>query len=225
MLDAVAHFSNPYISILTWMVAPAFLVFGLFLTLIGALRERRRAGRQCLPGFRRCKLIFPARATGASWSPLSSAACCSSCFRPWAATTPSISPNRSSSAARPATGHETRTDDPRPRAARPRGLRGLPRRARASTGSSVPNFPAPTSFIPSRSTSIRGPSPRPSRICVPPAKPANNVTGRKNSPAIWTAPSTIFRATPPTRRIPSGSPSRSAAPTPIAARSAAFTGT
>ena len=42
ILDAVAQFSNPYLSILTWMVAPAFLVSGLFLTLVGALRERRR---------------------------------------------------------------------------------------------------------------------------------------------------------------------------------------
>ena len=49
MLDAVAHFSNPYISILTWMVTPAFLDFGLFLTLIGVLRERhRRAGSASL---------------------------------------------------------------------------------------------------------------------------------------------------------------------------------
>ena len=37
-----AHFSNPYISILTWMVTPAFLVFGFILTVIGVLRERRR---------------------------------------------------------------------------------------------------------------------------------------------------------------------------------------
>ncbi len=42
MLDAVAHFSNPYISILTWMVVPAFLVFGFILTLIGMLRTRRK---------------------------------------------------------------------------------------------------------------------------------------------------------------------------------------
>ena len=42
ILDTVAHFSNPYISILTWMVVPAFLVFGLFLTVVGELRERRR---------------------------------------------------------------------------------------------------------------------------------------------------------------------------------------
>jgi len=45
MLDAVAHFSNPYISILTWMVTPAFLVFGFILTLIGMLRERRRRAK------------------------------------------------------------------------------------------------------------------------------------------------------------------------------------
>ena len=42
MLDAVAHFSNPYISILTWMVAPGFLISGMVLTLIGALRARHR---------------------------------------------------------------------------------------------------------------------------------------------------------------------------------------
>jgi len=42
MLDAVAHFSNPYISILTWMVTPAFLVFGFILTLIGVLRTRHK---------------------------------------------------------------------------------------------------------------------------------------------------------------------------------------
>ncbi len=42
MLDAVAHFSNPYISILTWMVTPGFLISGMVLTLIGVLRARHR---------------------------------------------------------------------------------------------------------------------------------------------------------------------------------------
>jgi hypothetical protein len=42
MLDAVAHFANPYISILTWMVTPGFLISGVVLTLIGALRARHR---------------------------------------------------------------------------------------------------------------------------------------------------------------------------------------
>src|ERR1017187_1157852 len=42
MLDAIAHFSNPYISILTWMVTPAFLVFGFILTVIGVLRTRHK---------------------------------------------------------------------------------------------------------------------------------------------------------------------------------------
>ena len=42
ILNAVAQFSNPYLSILTWMVAPAFLFAGLVLTLVGALRERLR---------------------------------------------------------------------------------------------------------------------------------------------------------------------------------------
>ncbi len=42
ILDTISHFSNPYISILTWMVVPAFLIFGLFLTVFGELRERRK---------------------------------------------------------------------------------------------------------------------------------------------------------------------------------------
>ena len=29
LLDALAHFSNPYVGILTYLVAPAFLVIGL----------------------------------------------------------------------------------------------------------------------------------------------------------------------------------------------------
>jgi len=44
MLDTLAHFSNPYVGILTYFVAPAFLFFGLFLTMIGAWRERKKLG-------------------------------------------------------------------------------------------------------------------------------------------------------------------------------------
>ena len=42
VLDTVANFANPYISILTWMVAPGFLILGLLLTVVGIFRERRR---------------------------------------------------------------------------------------------------------------------------------------------------------------------------------------
>jgi nitrate/TMAO reductase-like tetraheme cytochrome c subunit len=44
MLDAVAHFSNPYIGILTYIIAPGFLISGLLLTLVGVLRERHKRG-------------------------------------------------------------------------------------------------------------------------------------------------------------------------------------
>src|SRR5688572_7976843 len=44
LLDTLAHFSNPYIGILTYFVAPGFLFFGLFLAIIGALRERKKLG-------------------------------------------------------------------------------------------------------------------------------------------------------------------------------------
>jgi hypothetical protein len=46
LLDALAHFANPYIGILTYLVAPGFLVIGLFLTGLGILRWRRRIARK-----------------------------------------------------------------------------------------------------------------------------------------------------------------------------------
>ena len=42
LLDALAHFSNPYVGILTYLVAPAFLMMGLFLALLGAFLRRRQ---------------------------------------------------------------------------------------------------------------------------------------------------------------------------------------
>ncbi len=48
VLDLFAHFSNPYVSILKWMIAPGFLTFGLFLTALGIFHERRRRSRQAV---------------------------------------------------------------------------------------------------------------------------------------------------------------------------------
>jgi len=42
LLDAMAHFSNPYLGILTYMVVPFFLVTGIFLTAFGLLWDRWR---------------------------------------------------------------------------------------------------------------------------------------------------------------------------------------
>jgi len=42
LLDALAHFGNPYVGILTYLVAPAFLVIGLILALLGAFLRHRR---------------------------------------------------------------------------------------------------------------------------------------------------------------------------------------
>ncbi|MCX6904110.1 MAG: NapC/NirT family cytochrome c [Verrucomicrobia bacterium] len=42
LLDALAHSSNPYVGVLTFLVAPTFLVFGLILTIIGLLLRRRK---------------------------------------------------------------------------------------------------------------------------------------------------------------------------------------
>lgn len=44
VLDAVSHSANPYLGILTYVVAPAFLIFGLLLGLVGVLRERHKRG-------------------------------------------------------------------------------------------------------------------------------------------------------------------------------------
>ena len=42
LLDALAHFSNPYVGILTYLVAPAFLVMGLMLAFLGAFLRHRQ---------------------------------------------------------------------------------------------------------------------------------------------------------------------------------------
>ncbi len=42
LLDALAHFANPYIGILTYLVAPGFLVIGLALAALGALLRHRQ---------------------------------------------------------------------------------------------------------------------------------------------------------------------------------------
>ncbi len=48
-IDYFRSFKNPYMGILTYLVAPAFLVAGLLLIAVGALRERRRR-RRMKPG-------------------------------------------------------------------------------------------------------------------------------------------------------------------------------
>src|SRR5260370_10750916 len=42
LLDAMAHFANPYVGILTYLVAPAFLVIGLVLAGLGAFLRHRQ---------------------------------------------------------------------------------------------------------------------------------------------------------------------------------------
>jgi nitrate/TMAO reductase-like tetraheme cytochrome c subunit len=49
LLDALAHFANPYVGILTYLVAPAFLVMGLLLALLGAFLRHRRILRTSGP--------------------------------------------------------------------------------------------------------------------------------------------------------------------------------
>ena len=44
-IDFFAHFPNPYMGILTYFVAPVFLIAGLTLAVVGVVRERRRRVR------------------------------------------------------------------------------------------------------------------------------------------------------------------------------------
>src|SRR5690349_3759631 len=42
LLDALAHFSNPYVGILTYLVAPSFFIVGSLLALVGAFLRHRQ---------------------------------------------------------------------------------------------------------------------------------------------------------------------------------------
>jgi nitrate/TMAO reductase-like tetraheme cytochrome c subunit len=44
-LDSLAHFANPYIGVLTYLVTPAFTFIGVVVTLLGALLRRRRLAK------------------------------------------------------------------------------------------------------------------------------------------------------------------------------------
>ena len=96
--------SNPYVGILTYLVAPAFLVMGMFLALLEAFLRRRQVLKTSgpLPPLRidltrpRDRKLLGFFLAGSVAFLLVSG--------PWAATKPTTLPNRSRSAARPATG-------------------------------------------------------------------------------------------------------------------------
>lgn len=58
-LDAVAKFSNPYVSILTYMVVPVFLISGMFIAVFGAWFERRRRSKGAGPATLQIDLSKP----------------------------------------------------------------------------------------------------------------------------------------------------------------------
>ena len=58
-LDALAKFSNPYVSILTYMGVPGFLIGGLSLMFFGAWRERNRRARGVGPASLKIDLNNP----------------------------------------------------------------------------------------------------------------------------------------------------------------------
>ena len=65
VLDTLAHFSNPYVGILTYFVAPGFLIFGLLLTVVGRVAGAAEAGQVRRACCRRWSWTFPGLATGA----------------------------------------------------------------------------------------------------------------------------------------------------------------
>jgi hypothetical protein len=59
VLDALAKFSNPYVSLLTYIGVPGFLISGLFLLFLGAWLERRRRAKGTGPANLRLDLANP----------------------------------------------------------------------------------------------------------------------------------------------------------------------
>lgn len=53
LLDSLSHFANPYIGLLTYVVAPGFFGFGLFLVILGVVLRRRKVRKSgaALPKF------------------------------------------------------------------------------------------------------------------------------------------------------------------------------
>jgi hypothetical protein len=58
-LDAISKFSNPYVSLLTYMGVPAFLIGGIFVAFFGAWRERRRRAKGVAPTLLKIDLNSP----------------------------------------------------------------------------------------------------------------------------------------------------------------------
>ncbi|HET8774158.1 MAG TPA: NapC/NirT family cytochrome c [Thermoanaerobaculia bacterium] len=72
-LDTTRSHSNPYFGILTWIVAPAILIFGLALYVLGLLLERRRRRRRApedTPEYPRIDLNLRRTRLIAIWSTL-----------------------------------------------------------------------------------------------------------------------------------------------------------
>src|SRR5579859_4605310 len=49
VMSVLAHVSNPYVGILTYLVAPAFLVLGLLTAILGAWRRHRQLTKSAGP--------------------------------------------------------------------------------------------------------------------------------------------------------------------------------
>src|SRR5436190_24212000 len=53
LVDSLAHFSNPYVGVLTYLIAPSFLGFGVFMIMLGVVLRRRKARKagEVIPTF------------------------------------------------------------------------------------------------------------------------------------------------------------------------------
>src|SRR5215475_4286502 len=45
LIEITSHAENPYLGILTYIIFPSILIFGLFITILGRFLERRRRHR------------------------------------------------------------------------------------------------------------------------------------------------------------------------------------
>jgi hypothetical protein len=192
LIDTVAGSTNPYVGILTYLVAPAFSTLGVAITVLGIFLQRRRliksrGGPISLvidfnrPRHRRILGLVGARQRHCFSS--------SRHFGSYHSYQFTESVTFCGQACHTVMEPEMVTYLNSPMPASPASIVTS---ARAPPGSSARNSPACIRFSPHLLDTYPRPVPTPSGISGPPRTPANNATGPTSFRATLCAPSTIF---------------------------------
>jgi uncharacterized membrane protein YhaH (DUF805 family) len=206
LIDSFARVSNPYVGILTFLVAPIFTILGTLLILFGLLwrrwRDGKRSGEAILPKFQidlgrsRDRRILGFFLTGTALFLLVTAVLSYHSYHYTEST------QFCGQACHTVMEPEFVTYSHGPHARVAAWLAPNVTSGRAPPGMCARNFREAISFTRRRWTNSRARFPPRSRTCARPRKPANNVTGQRNLSAILTAPTTTSSPTKRTRRSP-----------------------